>query len=74
MSRRAKMVLDKEFQIAPIDKRIYGFNYIIFKIALTPPYLRQVHPNIQRIRHDCPNRVSLNFLLFYKMRTPSEET
>ena len=24
MSRRAKMVLDKEFQIAPIDKRIYG--------------------------------------------------
>ena len=24
MSRKAKMVLDKEFQIAPIDKRIYG--------------------------------------------------
>lgn len=24
MARRAKMVLDKEFQIAPIDKRIYG--------------------------------------------------
>ena len=24
MSRRAKMILDKEFQIAPIDKRIYG--------------------------------------------------
>ena len=24
MSRRAKMVLDKEFQIAPVDKRIYG--------------------------------------------------
>lgn len=24
MTRRAKMVLDKEFQIAPIDKRIYG--------------------------------------------------
>ena len=24
MSRRAKMVLDKEFQIAPIDKHIYG--------------------------------------------------
>ena len=24
MSRRAKMVLDKEFRIAPVDKRIYG--------------------------------------------------
>ena len=24
MSRRAKMVLDEEFRIAPVDKRIYG--------------------------------------------------
>ena len=24
MSRRAKMILDKEIQIAPIDKRIFG--------------------------------------------------
>ena len=24
MSRRAKMVLDKEFRIAPVDKRIYA--------------------------------------------------